>query len=369
MALEAATFVGDFVTANPPGTDSKSQGDDHLRLIKAVLQATFPLATGALKFSSVDAGAADTLTMTLHRNSPSPLASDLLASYAVSGESSTSVERVYARMQAQILDPTNASEDGRWRFMVMVAGVETVIATMDGAGINFSSDFTGSGRPPTSQQFIATGTWTKPVGCKKIIVMGSGAGGGSGGVDGQGVGTAGASGGGGSGFEGFSQVVDVTAFANAAVTIGSGGAAGAAGAFAGGTGTLTRFNLGGGTVVFDWLGGEGSPGFTANASSNGCGMGGLGGLAASTLVGGSHNGHFSSSEATAGAGQATGGDGGGNTYGRPGQGAHTVAATTEVGGPPVNFGGGGGGSAANNTTANVVGRAGADGFIRVWEFY
>jgi hypothetical protein len=48
MALETATYVNQLVPANPPGSDPKSQGDDHIRLLKAVLQNTFPALTGAV---------------------------------------------------------------------------------------------------------------------------------------------------------------------------------------------------------------------------------------------------------------------------------------------------------------------------------
>lgn len=49
MGLEAATFINQLVATNPVGaTDPKSQGDDHLRLIKATLQATFAAITGAV---------------------------------------------------------------------------------------------------------------------------------------------------------------------------------------------------------------------------------------------------------------------------------------------------------------------------------
>lgn len=44
MPLEAATYVADLITTNPVGGDPVSQGDDHLRLIKAVLQTSFPNA-------------------------------------------------------------------------------------------------------------------------------------------------------------------------------------------------------------------------------------------------------------------------------------------------------------------------------------
>lgn len=41
MSLESGGFIKDLVTTNPEGTDPKSQGDDHLRLIKAVLKGQF----------------------------------------------------------------------------------------------------------------------------------------------------------------------------------------------------------------------------------------------------------------------------------------------------------------------------------------
>lgn len=50
MALEAGTFVEDLVVTNPPGTDLKNQGDDHLRLIKTCLRNTFKRATRAFGF-------------------------------------------------------------------------------------------------------------------------------------------------------------------------------------------------------------------------------------------------------------------------------------------------------------------------------
>ena len=47
MALETGSYVSDLVQTNPTGTDPKSQGDDHLRLIKQVLRNTFPDADAA----------------------------------------------------------------------------------------------------------------------------------------------------------------------------------------------------------------------------------------------------------------------------------------------------------------------------------
>lgn len=42
MALEVGSFVNDLVATNPIATDPVGQGDDHLRLIKSCVVATFP---------------------------------------------------------------------------------------------------------------------------------------------------------------------------------------------------------------------------------------------------------------------------------------------------------------------------------------
>jgi microcystin-dependent protein len=42
MSVESATYLNDLVTTNPIATDTVAQGDDHLRLLKAVLKASFP---------------------------------------------------------------------------------------------------------------------------------------------------------------------------------------------------------------------------------------------------------------------------------------------------------------------------------------
>lgn len=50
MGLETATFISGLTASWPVTSDKKAQGDDHLRLIKSVLQSTFPNATRAFYF-------------------------------------------------------------------------------------------------------------------------------------------------------------------------------------------------------------------------------------------------------------------------------------------------------------------------------
>ena len=45
MSLEIATYIDGLNTANPTALDLKSQGDDHIRLLKSTLKATFPALT------------------------------------------------------------------------------------------------------------------------------------------------------------------------------------------------------------------------------------------------------------------------------------------------------------------------------------
>lgn len=59
MGLETGTYISDLVNTNPPGTDQESQGANHLRLIKAVLQNTFPITGKAWNFPTFSAKSAN----------------------------------------------------------------------------------------------------------------------------------------------------------------------------------------------------------------------------------------------------------------------------------------------------------------------
>ena len=48
MSLESGTYVSDLVTSNPTGSDNRNQGDDHLRLIKSTIKASFPSVNTAV---------------------------------------------------------------------------------------------------------------------------------------------------------------------------------------------------------------------------------------------------------------------------------------------------------------------------------
>lgn len=54
MGLESATFINGLVESNPTSSDNANQGDNHLRLIKSTLKATFPNITGAVTATQAD---------------------------------------------------------------------------------------------------------------------------------------------------------------------------------------------------------------------------------------------------------------------------------------------------------------------------
>jgi len=58
MALESATYIDGLVTTNPTGTDNRSQGDDHIRLLKSTIKATFPNINGAVSATDEEIDAA-----------------------------------------------------------------------------------------------------------------------------------------------------------------------------------------------------------------------------------------------------------------------------------------------------------------------
>lgn len=64
MPLETGSYINDLVASNPPGTDAKAQGDDHLRLIKNALKNCFAGFTGAVVVTGTDGGAVNAYTLT-----------------------------------------------------------------------------------------------------------------------------------------------------------------------------------------------------------------------------------------------------------------------------------------------------------------
>ncbi|QGZ42713.1 hypothetical protein IP92_05754 [Pseudoduganella flava] len=63
MALENGQYINDLNPANPAGGDPKSQGDDHLRLLKQCIKDSMPGFTGAVIVGGVATGTANTYVL------------------------------------------------------------------------------------------------------------------------------------------------------------------------------------------------------------------------------------------------------------------------------------------------------------------
>ena len=81
MSLESATYISDLDSANPTASDPKSQGDDHIRLVKATVKTTFPNVSGAVTPTHTELNYVDGVT--------SPIQTQLDAKGAKAGDTWT----------------------------------------------------------------------------------------------------------------------------------------------------------------------------------------------------------------------------------------------------------------------------------------
>jgi hypothetical protein len=86
VALESATYISDLVATNPVGaTDTKATLDDHIRLVKSTLQATFPNVAGAVTPTHTELNYVDGVTSAIQTqiNAKAPTASPTLTGVPV----------------------------------------------------------------------------------------------------------------------------------------------------------------------------------------------------------------------------------------------------------------------------------------------
>lgn len=63
MSLETGTYISDLVATNPTANDPKSEGDDHMRLIKSTIQNTFPNIDGEVTPTQAELNILDGVTV------------------------------------------------------------------------------------------------------------------------------------------------------------------------------------------------------------------------------------------------------------------------------------------------------------------
>lgn len=123
MGLESATYISDLVSTNPVGSDAKSVGDDHIRLIKAAVKATFPNVTGAVTPTHTELNYVDGVTSAIQTqlDAKAPLASPTFTGNPVAptqpaGDNSTKLATTaYAdQLSFSAALPTQTSHANKW---------------------------------------------------------------------------------------------------------------------------------------------------------------------------------------------------------------------------------------------------------------
>lgn len=155
MGLETGTYISDLVNTNPTSSDPKSQGDDHLRLLKSTVKATFPNVSGAVTPTHTELNYVDGVTSAIQTQMDlkAPLDSPALtgvptvptADVGTTGTQAASLDYVIATSLAGTLpgqtgnagkflgtDGTNAGWTADVDTSVMLPLVGTALATTTG---------------------------------------------------------------------------------------------------------------------------------------------------------------------------------------------------------------------------------------------
>lgn len=159
MALETATYISDLVAANPVSGDPKSQGDDHIRLLKSTIKATFPNINAPLTATDEELNFVDGVTSNIQTqlDLKAPLASPALtgtptAPTADTGTSGTQI----ATLDFVIATSTAASLPGQ-------TGKGGQIMTTDGTDADWSASVDISVMKPNVGTDFATTTGTQTI--------------------------------------------------------------------------------------------------------------------------------------------------------------------------------------------------------------
>ena len=162
MALESTTYIDGLVATNPTGTDARSQGDDHIRLVKSAVKTTFPNITGAITATHTELNKIDGYTGTtaeLNYNDV-PTLGTVEASRTVTADASGVTNNLKTKKQTEIVNAIgNVSSSTAINFAL--GNVVTAVLASGGA-------FTISNAPTSGVygkfKFILTngGTVTNP---------------------------------------------------------------------------------------------------------------------------------------------------------------------------------------------------------------
>jgi len=114
MALESTTYINGLVATNPTGTDPKSQGDDHIRLVKSAIKNTYSGVTGEVTATHTELNYTDGVTSNIQTQMDlkAPLASPTFTGTPIAptaaADTNTTQIATTAYVQTEIGSGTNA---------------------------------------------------------------------------------------------------------------------------------------------------------------------------------------------------------------------------------------------------------------------
>lgn len=136
--LEATTGVNDITFMTPAKTKSAIEAVAHTFTQAQTIQPTAGGTSTLLTMNGTDDGAASGPFFVVKRSSATPAANDFIGGNFYQAKDSGGNDTSYAFFQAQILDPTDGSEDGRMALGALVAGAFTNVITY-GPGVQIGS--------------------------------------------------------------------------------------------------------------------------------------------------------------------------------------------------------------------------------------
>lgn len=140
MALETGTYINSLVASNPVSTDGIAQADDHMRLIKSTVKATFPNITGAVNADHTEINVLDGIT------------SSTAELNILTGVTATAAE-------VNLLAGTTATAAEINHLTGVTSNIQTQLAGISTALVNDTAPQLG-GQLDTNGQSIAFGSWT-----------------------------------------------------------------------------------------------------------------------------------------------------------------------------------------------------------------
>jgi hypothetical protein len=144
MPIETTTYIDGLDANNPTGTDQIAEGDNHIRLIKAAIKATFPNLSGAVTVTESDLNAvANILTDTDLQGTPTaPTATPGTSTTQVATTAFVTANAIPSGLISMwsgsiasipsgwaLCDGTNSTPDLRDRFVVGAGSAYAVDAT------------------------------------------------------------------------------------------------------------------------------------------------------------------------------------------------------------------------------------------------